>query len=87
MSAFPIIDLVNYVNYIVNMKYIVETCLVSNVTATSGMPACENACSPLKTVLETSWFTTPMTTQYHYCDIDSGSFPANTGVCVSCKES
>lgn len=70
----------------VNMKYTVETCLFNNITDTSGMPACDNACNPLQTVLETSWFTTPMATQYNYCDIDSGSFPANAGGCASCLQ-
>jgi hypothetical protein len=68
------------------MKYTVETCLFNNITDTSGMPACDNACNPLKTVLETSWFTTPMATQYNYCDIDSGSFPANADGCASCLQ-
>lgn len=68
----------------VNMKYTVQVCLFTNTTDTSGMPACDTACNPVQTVLETSWFTTPMATQYNYCDIDSGSFPANADTCASC---
>ena len=70
----------------VNMKYTVQICLFINTTDTSGMPACDTACNPLQTVLETSWFTTPMATQYNYCDIDSGSFPANADTCASCLQ-
>src|SRR5271170_374947 len=66
------------------MKYTVETCLFTNTTATSGMPACDTSCNSLQMVLETSWFTKPMATQYNYCDIDGGSFPANADTCASC---
>ena len=72
--------------FLVNMKYTVETCLYTNTSDTSGMPACDNACSPIQTVIETSWFTTPMAAQYDYCDIDKASFPANAATCADCLQ-
>ena len=77
----------------VNMRFTIDWCIYgypNNPNQTLVMTSCYEACvgpnSELESASTNQILSTNSSTQYQYCDVNSGAFPRNVGACIDCVQ-
>lgn len=75
------------------MRFTIDWCIYgypNNPNQTLVMTSCYEACvgpnSELESASTNQILSTNSSTQYQYCDVNSGAFPRNVGACIDCVQ-